>query len=343
MNDDVMEPLLELKGLSVAFGKKGAELTALEDVSFSLARNETLALVGESGSGKTITSLALMGLLPRHRTKITGGSAILRGQAAHDLLKLSEREMCDIRGSEIAMIFQEPMTSLNPVHTVGAQISETIRLHERCNRHTATARAAEMLSLVGLPDPSRQLRAYPHELSGGMRQRVMIAMALSCSPKLLIADEPTTALDVTIQSQILKLIRSLQRELRMGVLFITHDLGVVAEVADRVCVMYAGQIVEQGGVRDVLDDPRHPYTRALIRAIPDGPRRDRLYALPGRVPGLAERPRGCLFAPRCEFRRDGLCTTNRPPPAKIGPDRTVRCVRHGEIATFKPELLRDAG
>ena len=334
-------PGLEVEGLGVAFGRRGRELPALEGVGFSIAADETLALVGESGSGKTITSLAVMGLLPRRGVARPTGRAVLHGRSgARDLLAMDERALSRVRGSEIAMIFQEPMTSLNPVHTVGAQIAEAVRLHERVSRRAATERAAELIELVGLPDPHRQLRAYPHELSGGMRQRVMIAMALSCSPSVLIADEPTTALDVTIQAQILELIRDLQRRLRMAVLFITHDLGVVAEVADRVCVMYAGQIVEEGPVRAVLDDPRHPYTRGLIRSIPEGPRRESLHALPGRVPSLSERPEGCLFAPRCEHARPGRCTARRPEPEALPGGRAVRCVRHAEIMEPPAEVAR---
>ncbi|WP_226781289.1 ABC transporter ATP-binding protein [Oceaniglobus trochenteri] len=329
------EPVLSVQDLRVDFSIGGAFVPALEGVSFDVARGETLAVVGESGSGKTITSLALMNLLGARGARRQGRAILHRASGPVDLLAQSERAMCDIRGAEIAMIFQEPMTSLNPVQTVGDQICEAIILHEKCKRKEALERAGDLVALVRMPDPKRQLRAYPHQLSGGMRQRVMIAMALSCSPRLLIADEPTTALDVTIQAQILWLLRELQEKLDMGMIFVTHDLGVVNQVASRVCVMYSGQIVEQGPVRQVFDTPSHPYTRGLIRSIPRGRSAARLYALPGRVPPIAARPRGCLFAPRCQHALDGLCTTERPAPVEVAPGHAARCKRLDHLPAFE--------
>lgn len=331
------EPVISLRDLSVSFGKKSKPLQALESVSFDVMPGETLALVGESGSGKTITSLAIMDLLERKKSHRTGNAILQTQDGPADLLELSETKMCDIRGRDIAMIFQEPMTSLNPVHTVGAQIIEAVQLHNTCSSDEARKRAIRMIELVGMPDPERQLRSYPHQLSGGMRQRVMIAMALSCNPRLLIADEPTTALDVTIQAQILKLMRELQQDVGMGMVFITHDLGVVNQIADRVCVMYSGQIIEQGNVRDVLDAPAHPYTRGLVRSIPSGPRKERLHALPGRVPGLSERGGGCLFAPRCAYAISGICTEKRPETRSTADERQVKCWRIEEIPSFAEE------
>src|ERR1700761_8303380 len=258
-------PLLKVEDLHTVFRAEGVVSHAVNGVSFSIAEGETLAIVGESGCGKSVTSLSMMRLVPTTPGQIVGGHWWLRGQ---NLLALSEPQMRDIRGNDIGMIFQEPMSSLNPLLTVGEQIAEVVRLHQGLGRTAARRRAIEMLARVNIPDPERRAGEYPHRLSGGMRQRVMIAMALACRPALLIADEPTTALDVTIQSQILHLIRALQIEMSMSVLFITHNLGVVAQVADRVAVMYAGRIVEQGDVRTVFAAPLHPYTRALLRSIP---------------------------------------------------------------------------
>jgi len=319
-------PLLEVTELRTWFHAEGEVARAVDGVSFMLDRGETLALVGESGSGKSVTSLSIMRLVPIPPGEIAGGAVRFRGR---DLLRLSESEMRHVRGNEIGMIFQEPMSSLNPLLTVGEQIAEVVRLHRGLGRRTARRHTMEMLARVNIPDPDRRAAEYPHRLSGGMRQRVMIAMALACHPALLIADEPTTALDVTIQAQILELIRTLQTEMEMSVLFITHNLGVVAQVADRVAVMYAGRIVEQGRVETVFSEPLHPYTRALLRSIPrvEGGGRDpahRLLSIPGQVPSPAALPPGCSYAPRCPL-ADGLCRSAMPGIDTPRPGHEVRC------------------
>lgn len=279
------ERILEVNDLKTYFGTDDGVVKAVDGVSFHIDRGETLAVVGESGSGKSVTSLSIMRLIASPPGRIAGGEMLFEGQ---DLVKKSEAEMRRIRGNDISMIFQEPMTSLNPVYTVGDQIAEAIQLHQKKSRGQAMKLAAEMLDLVGIPEPGKRVHNYPHQMSGGMRQRVMIAMALSCGPKLLIADEPTTALDVTIQAQILDLMRQLQREIGMSILFITHDLGVVAEIADRVVVMYAGRAVEEGGVREIFAKPQMPYTLGLMNSIPRVDKaalhQDRLAAIPGNVP-----------------------------------------------------------
>jgi len=319
-------PLLEVMNLQTWFHAEGETARAVDGVSFTLDRGETLAIVGESGSGKSVTSLSIMRLVPIPPGEIAGGAVRFRGR---DLLRLSEPEMRRVRGNEIGMIFQEPMSSLNPLLTVGEQIAEVVRLHRGLGRRTARRHAVEMLARVNIPDPERRATEYPHRLSGGMRQRVMIAMALACHPALLIADEPTTALDVTIQAQILELIRTLQAEMEMSVLFITHNLGVVAQVADRVAVMYAGRIVEQGRVETVFAAPLHPYTRALLRSIPrvEGGGRDpahRLLSIPGQVPSPAALPRGCSYAPRCPL-ADDICGSAMPGVDTPRPGHEVRC------------------
>ena len=301
-----MSPILDVSGLRVAFRASGGEVTALRDVSFSIGRGRTLALVGESGSGKSVTSLAIMGLLPPNG-RVAAGRLLHAGRdgAAKDLATLSPAGFRRVRGPEISMIFQEPMSSLNPLFTIGDQIGEMLLLHEDLDARARDARVAEMLELVEIPAARSRLGSYPHELSGGMRQRVMIAMALVCDPALLIADEPTTALDVTIQAQILDLMRRLQRERSMSILFITHDMGVVAEMADDVAVMYAGAVVEAAPVGRLFETPRHPYTRGLLGSIP-GPWRapgERLVPIPGSVPPLSALPPGCAFAPRCPHAR----------------------------------------
>jgi peptide/nickel transport system ATP-binding protein len=319
-------PLLEVEDLRTLFHAEGTIARAVDGVSFTLGAGETLAIVGESGSGKSVTSLSIMRLVPTPPGEIAEGRIRFRGR---DLLTLSEADMRRIRGNEIGMIFQEPMSSLNPLLTVGEQIAEVLREHQGLNRSEARSHAAAMLARVNIPDPERRAREYPHRLSGGMRQRVMIAMALACRPALLIADEPTTALDVTIQAQILHLIRALQREMNMSVLFITHNLGVVAQVADRVAVMYAGRIVEQGNVADVFTSPLHPYTRALLRSIPrvapagHDPAR-RLLSIPGQVPTPIALPPGCSFAPRCPL-ADRMCRDVAPTLAEVLPQHDVRC------------------
>jgi peptide/nickel transport system ATP-binding protein/oligopeptide transport system ATP-binding protein len=325
------EPLLSVRDLQTTFilGRR-AEVRAVDGVSFDVFPGETLAIVGESGSGKSVTSLSIMRLLPAATGKITGGHIMFRGR---DLATLSEREMRAIRGREIGMIFQEPMTSLNPVHTIGDQISETVIRHEGVSRAKGLERAVEMLALVGIPEPRKRAANYPHQMSGGMRQRAMIAMALACRPALLIADEPTTALDVTIQAQILELMKDLQRQMGMAIIFITHDLGVVAEVADRVLVMYAAQAVETGPVGEIFANPRMPYTAGLMGSIPRlgaSERKVRLTTIPGQVPSLARLPQGCRFAPRCAYAIDA-CRAGEPALAPVSPGHAARCIRAAEI------------
>jgi oligopeptide/dipeptide ABC transporter ATP-binding protein len=320
------DTLLAVTDLHTQF-RSGDEIArAVDGVSFTLRRGETLAIVGESGSGKSVTSLSIMRLVPTPPGEITAGRVLFRD---HDLLRVPERAMRRIRGNEIGMIFQEPMSSLNPLLKVGEQIAEVVRAHRGLGRAAAHRHAIDMLARVKIPDPELRASEYPHRLSGGMRQRVMIAMALACHPSLLIADEPTTALDVTIQAQILDLMRGLQAELAMSLLFITHNLGVVAEIADRVAVMYAGRIVEQGSVAAVFARPLHPYTIALLASIPrvEGGGRDpahRLSAIPGQVPSAAALPQGCAYAPRCARATD-LCRHTAPPIQHALPRHEVRC------------------
>ncbi len=322
--------LLEVKDLVTEFPTRKGVVRAVNGVTFSIDQGEILAVVGESGSGKSVTSLSVMGLLqdPGH---VAGGSITFDGK---DLLAASEREMEAIRGDQISMIFQEPMTSLNPVYRVGDQIVEAIQTHTDMNKKDAWARAVEMLRVVGIPSPEERARDYPHQMSGGMRQRVMIAMALSCDPKLLIADEPTTALDVTIQAQILDLIYKLRDEFNMAVMLITHDLGVVSEVADRVVVMYCGQVVEEGEKVELFDYPLHPYTLGLLKSIPrlEDEQSDRLYMIKGTVPNPLEMPSGCPFSDRCERCMD-LCRVERPELKNVpGTDRRVRCFLYDDPA-----------
>ena len=294
-----MDTLLEVKDLRTLFHTPEGTVYAVNGISFHVDEGETLAVVGESGCGKSVSMLSILQLIPVPPGDIAGGSALYRGQ---DLLKKTEREMEEIRGQEIAMIFQDPMTSLNPVLTIGRQITETLLTHKKMDQHAAEKRAVELLDMVGISDPAQRLGDYPHQFSGGMRQRVMIAMALACSPSLLIADEPTTALDVTIQAQIIELVKKLRDEIGMAVIWITHDLGVVAGIADRVIVMYAGYIVESAKVTDLYENPCHPYTIALLQALPrvDRRRDQRLKSIPGAPPSLLMEPRGCPFANRCE-------------------------------------------
>src|SRR5437867_663683 len=301
----MVERLLEVKGLKTYFFTDEGVVRAVDGIDFHINRGETLGIVGESGSGKSVTALSIMRLIPTPPGRIVAGTINYNGR---NLLELTPREMRKIRGKEISMIFQEPMTSLNPVFTVGEQIAEALRLHEGLGRRDAMNRAIEMLRLVHIPNADRRVKEYPHQLSGGMRQRVMIAMALSCSPKLLIADEPTTALDVTIQAQILELLNELKAKLNMAVMLITHDMGVIAETAQRVVVMYAAQVVEEASVGELFKEPLHPYTQGLLRSIPridlDATVRRRLKTIPGTVPTLRGEIRpSCRFAPRCEFAR----------------------------------------
>jgi peptide/nickel transport system ATP-binding protein len=318
--------ILELRNLTTEFATSEGVAKAVDGLDLHVGKGETLAVVGESGCGKSVTALSILRLVPAPPGRIAGGEIILDGR---DLLKLSDPEMRAVRGKEVSMIFQEPMTSLNPVFTIGRQIIEAIVLHEKLSRRAARARAIEMLDLVRLPEPQRRIDDYPHRLSGGMRQRVMIAMALCCRPKLLIADEPTTALDVTIQSQILDLLKNLQREFDMGLMLITHDLGVVAETAQRVVVMYAGRKVEEAPVRAIFASPKHPYTQGLLEATPHAPkaaggRRRKLNEIPGVVPSLYDMPLGCAFAPRCG-RAVEQCRRERPADAALAPGHRAAC------------------
>jgi peptide/nickel transport system ATP-binding protein/oligopeptide transport system ATP-binding protein len=309
-NDDSAKTLLNVIGLDVTLFTEDGALPAIQDLSFSMRRGETLAVVGESGCGKSMTALSIMGLIPQPPAKITGGEINFEGV---DLTKLDAEAMREYRGNRISMIFQEPMTSLNPVMTAGRQIREGIVVHNpKMDKSAADAKALEMIKLVGIPDAQKTFASYPHELSGGMRQRVMIAMALACQPALLICDEPTTALDVTIQAQILMLIDKMREELGTAVMLITHDMGVVSEMADWVLVMYAGHLVEYTAASELFVRPRHPYTKGLIDSIPSlDTDVERLYAIPGSVPMLSELPTGCPFNPRCPFAKD-ICRTRRP-------------------------------
>jgi peptide/nickel transport system ATP-binding protein len=327
-------PLLSVRDLVTSFRTDAGPVRAVDGVSFDVPRAGTVALVGESGCGKSVTALSILRLIASPPGRIESGIVELQGR---DLLRLSEREMRDVRGNLVSMIFQEPMTSLNPVYTVGWQIIEAIVLHQPTSRRSARKRAGELLRLVGIPEPETNVDAYPHQLSGGQRQRVMIAMALACEPKLLLADEPTTALDVTIQAQILELLRGLQDRLAMSVLLITHDLGLVAENAQSVVVMYAGRVVESAPVRELFARPMHPYTRGLLDSIPrtaartPGAPRTRLRTIEGIVPDLRHLPPGCRFADRCAMRID-VCTREEPPLEEVAAGRLARCWRAEEVS-----------
>ncbi len=324
------EPVLSVRDLRTWFFTDQGVARAVDGVSFHLDAGETLGLVGESGCGKTVTSLSILGLLPRPPARVMEGSSIRFDGL--ELLEADEAALRAIRGNDISMIFQEPMSSLNPVYPVGDQIAEVLRLHRRIPRGRALEEAARLLDEVGVPEAARQLRAYPHQLSGGLRQRVMIAMAIACEPRVLIADEPTTALDVTIQAQILELLADLRARHGMAMLLITHDLGVVAEVCDRVAVMYAGQIVETGSVEEIFADPLHPYTRGLLDSLPDidDPERP-LRPIPGTVPNPIRWPEGCRFAARCAYRADGCDAPQEL--LDLGAGRAVRCVRAPDWAS----------
>ena len=317
-------PLIELKGLKTWFFTDEGVVKAVNGVNLHCNRGETLGVVGESACGKSVTSFSIMQLIPDPPGKIVDGEILFKGR---DLLKLPESEMRKVRGNEIAMIFQEPMTSLNPVYKVGDQIAEVVMLHQGLDRAGAWKIAEEMLDKVGIPEPSKRIHNYPHEMSGGMKQRVMIAMALACRPALLIADEPTTALDVTIQAQILDLMRRLQEEIGMSIWFITHDLGVIAEMAHRVAVMYASKVVEYAPVDELFENPKHPYTRGLFQSLPhmDG-HQERLSVIPGNVPNPLDHPSGCRFHPRCEFAIDD-CKTIEPELHTVSPGHQVSCIR----------------
>ncbi|MCP8939449.1 ABC transporter ATP-binding protein [Alsobacter sp. SYSU M60028] len=315
-------PLLRVRDLAIEFGPPDAPLRVVDGVGFDLARGECIGIVGESGSGKSMTSLAMMRLIPEPPGRIAGGRVELEGR---DLLSLPVDAMRDIRGREIAMVFQEPMSSLNPVMTIGAQIGETLLLHDPMSPARRRERVIEMLGLVGIPSPEDRLDAYPHEFSGGMRQRVMIAMALACNPKVLIADEPTTALDVTIQAQVLDLMKRLREQLHTAIVLISHDLGVISDIADRVIVMYCGRVVETANIADIFERPAHPYTEGLLRSIPSGSNSGRrLYQIPGTVPSPQDRGPGCDFYDRCP-RRMPECLLAKPPLFDLGRGQAAAC------------------
>ncbi|WP_077213177.1 ABC transporter ATP-binding protein [Bacillus dakarensis] len=317
-----MEALLEVKNLNVGTGASEDDIKILNDINLYVNRNETVAIVGESGCGKSLTALSIMGLLPIPATKLISGEIKYEGK---DLTKLSEKELNRIRGKDIAMIFQEPMSSLNPSFTIGNQLAEVFKCHTRFSKSEIKKRSIELLTKVRVSDPEEKLSAYPYQLSGGMRQRVMIAMALACNPKIILADEPTTALDVTIQAQIIDLLKELQQEFGMTILMITHDLGVVAETCDRIIVMYAGEVVEEGRVKEIFHHPRHPYTKGLLDSIPIiGKPLERLNLIKGNVPDLNSMPSGCRFHPRCELATNH-CKDSKPGIELTSGGRSVRC------------------
>jgi oligopeptide/dipeptide ABC transporter ATP-binding protein len=326
-----MEVLLDVRGLRTHFHTSAGVIRAVDGVSWDVRKGETVALVGESGCGKSVSALSVMRLVSAPAGRIVAGEILFRGR---NLLALSEEEMRRVRGREIGMIFQEPMTSLNPVLTIGRQLTETVETHLAMTSAQSQARAVELLSLVGIPEGMRRLRQFPHQFSGGMRQRIMIAMALACDPALVLADEPTTALDVTIQAQILELMKSLSRRLGAAIMMITHNLGVVARYADRVNVMYAGKIVERGTAREIYANPRHPYTLGLLRSVPrlDEPRRAKLQPIPGQPPDLSRLPAGCSFAPRCAYAID-RCRVEEPGLDPVAADHLSACWLANELDT----------
>ena len=329
-----MEVLLDVRGLRTQFHTKAGVVLAVDGVSWNVCKGETVALVGESGCGKSVSALSVMRLVSAPAGRIVEGEILFKGR---NLLALSEEEMRKVRGREIGMIFQEPMTSLNPVLTVGRQLTEPLEIHLGMTRAQAQTRAVEMLSLVGITDGARRLRQFPHQFSGGMRQRIMIAMALACDPALILADEPTTALDVTIQAQILELMKSLSRRLGIAILMITHNLGVVARYADRVNVMYGGKIVERASAREIYANPRHPYTLGLLRSVPrlDEPRRAKLQPIPGQPPDLSRLPVGCSFAPRCAYGVD-RCREQVPPLDEISAEHLSACWLARDLPDLAP-------
>lgn len=328
-----MGKLLEVKGLQTEFATSAGVVKAVDNVTYSVDEGETVAIVGESGSGKSVGALSILQLIPDPPGKIVGGEILFEGQ---DLLKLSAEEVRQIRGRKISMVFQEPMTSLNPVLTIGMQLTETMVLHLGLSQEQADKRAEELLGLVGISEPGRRLKQYPHHLSGGMRQRVMIALALSCEPKLIIADEPTTALDVTIQAQILELMKNLTREMNVALVIITHNLGVVARYADRVNVMYAGKIVEMGTAQQIYHEPKHPYTIGLLNSVPrmDLPRGQKLIPIEGAPPDLTRLDGGCSYRPRCKWRID-KCNSSYPPLEKVRDQQYSACWRMNELDSLK--------
>ncbi len=325
MGENMKENILKVNNLKTYFYTEEGVLPGVDGVDIEVNKGETLAIVGESGCGKSVTSLSILRLIPNPPGKIVEGEILYKGK---DLLKLSEREMRGIRGNDISMIFQEPMTSLNPVFTVGKQIMESLMIHQKMNKSQARERAIEMLKLVGIPLPERRVDNYPHQLSGGMRQRVMIAMALACSPKILIADEPTTALDVTIQAQILRLMCDLKAKTDTSIILITHDLGVVAQIAENVMVMYAGKAVEYSDVKSLFKNPLHPYTRGLLNSIPKiNSEQEKLYNIEGNVPSPRNYPKGCRFSPRCD-EAESVCFDKEPELINVGDSRRVRCWKY---------------
>jgi peptide/nickel transport system ATP-binding protein len=319
-------PLVSVRDLSVDFVTDHGWQRVINNVSLDIAPGKILGVVGESGSGKSVTSLAMMRLLPKQGSRISGGSIEIDGE---DILSLDERELSRMRGNRMAMVFQEPMTSLNPAFTIGEQIAETVRRHTGISAKDAWARAVQSLDDVGIPSAAARARRYPHEFSGGMRQRAMIAMAISCKPKVLIADEPTTALDVTIQAQILQLLRSMCDEYGLAMMFITHNMGVVADICDDVAVMYAGEIIERAGIYQLFDKPKHPYTEGLLRAVPSLGGRSELASIPGATPAPWEMPTGCRFQPRCPYAIEEC--SEKPLQLKLTADRSSRCLRVGEL------------
>ncbi|AQS57477.1 ABC transporter ATP-binding protein [Novibacillus thermophilus] len=328
------EPILRVNRLHTQFSTDKGVIPAVNGIDFSLYKGEIVGLVGESGCGKSVTSLSVLKLIPQPPGKISADKMEFKSE---DLIHATERRMRQLRGNDISMIFQDPMSSLNPTFTIGHQISEVIRIHKKASRKEALRQSVEMLSKVGIPRAERTVKDYPHQLSGGMRQRVMIAMAMACQPELLIADEPTTALDVTIQAQILNLMKQLNQEQGTAILLITHDLGVVAEVCERVLVMYAGKVVEEGDVRSILKDPQHPYTQGLIASVPKRKERSqRLYSIPGTVPKPGSLKRGCAFAPRCTFAFDS-CWKEAPELYPLGNGRRSRCLLHREEGSQRIE------
>src|SRR5918996_1374312 len=332
--------LLEIDNLKTHFFTREGVVQAVDGVSFQVEKGKTLGIVGESGCGKSVTALSIMGLIPKPPAKIVEGSVVFEG---NDLTKYSERRLEDVRGRQIAMIFQDPMTSLNPTFRIGTQITETLHRHFDISKGAARKRAVELLEEVGIPRAAERLDDYPHQFSGGMRQRVMIAIALSCDPKLLIADEPTTALDVTVQAQVLDLLEDLRDQHEMAMIIITHDMGVVAEAADEIVVMYAGQIVEQASVQALFDRPEHPYTEALLGALPqlegDGVRQGRRPAIPGRPPDLRDPPAACRFAGRCKYAGGDACTTRMPELREIRPGHFVRSEHPASERTRREETV----
>jgi len=335
---DTAMPILDVKGLKTVFRTRGGEVHAVNSVDFDLRPGELLGVVGESGSGKSVTMMSLLRLLPSPPAEMRNGTVMFDGQ---DLLKISPEELRKVRGSKIGFIFQDPMTSLNPVYTIGFQLAEPLRSHLGMSKAQARERSTELLRLVGIPDPEQRLKDYPHQFSGGMRQRVMIAIALACDPQVLIADEPTTALDVTIQAQIIELVKELRKKLGMAIIWVTHDLGVIAGIADRVMVMYAGQIVEEGPVTEIFKDPQHPYTRALLKTVPAvrGPREEKLQVIEGQPPIMHEAPVACSFRNRCQFAFD-RCSQENPALAEVSaPGHRAACFLLDKASTQEPEAV----